>query len=236
MLERTAPRKTPRKTCADWQVSSLNCLSAVQMAIHPIQAHFMRYPTVAGSAAFNLLLISAVCIVAVPEGQTKSISEFSVFLWTAFMSVFAYFWMLVVYKFWTPDEVTIVEAVLTLLFLPLLVGIAYILDRKPWKSKTEEGSEGDGLTRPHLYQVCCSALVLCTQSVYHRLIEQLYSLPVCCCSGYMQNILLFQSDIEGNYTLDCWKAPGVHTALYPNEFCSNVIVLRLLIDSMQDDG
>lgn len=35
----------------------------------------------AGSAAFNLLIISAVCIIAVPEGETKSISEFLVFIW-----------------------------------------------------------------------------------------------------------------------------------------------------------
>lgn len=69
------------------------------------------------------------------------------------MSVFAYFWMLVVYQFWTPDEVTIVEAVLTLLFLPLLVGVAYVLDCKPWKPQSEEGADGDALSKQHLYQV-----------------------------------------------------------------------------------
>lgn len=108
----------------------------------------------AGSAAFNLLLISAVCILAVPEGQYKSISEFPVFIWTAFMSLFAYFWMLVVYKFWTPDQVTVAEAVITLLYLPLLVGVAYILDRKPWKAKSDdEASDAGELTKPGLYQV-----------------------------------------------------------------------------------
>lgn len=35
----------------------------------------------AGSAAFNLLIITAVCIMAVPEGEVKSISEFAVFIW-----------------------------------------------------------------------------------------------------------------------------------------------------------
>jgi hypothetical protein len=54
----------------------------------------------AGSAAYNLLIITAVCIVAVPEGEVKRITEYGVFLWTAAASIFAYFWLLVVYKFW----------------------------------------------------------------------------------------------------------------------------------------
>ena len=158
--------------------AGLRYLSAVQMATWFDLITCMRCTTAAGSAAFNLLLISAVCIVAVPEGQSKSISEFSVFLWTAFMSVFAYFWMLVVYKFWTPDEVTILEAVLTLLFLPLLVGVAYVLDRKPWKPKTEEGSDGAVLTRPQLYQVHVSVLVfLCRLPACLKVVDHL-----CACS------------------------------------------------------
>jgi solute carrier family 8 (sodium/calcium exchanger) len=70
--------------------------------------------------------------VAVPEGSCKAITEFGVFAWTAFASLWAYLWMLIVYKFWTPNRVTIVEGILTCAYLPVLVGVAYVLDVKPW--------------------------------------------------------------------------------------------------------
>ena len=46
--------------------------------------------TIVGSAAFNLMVISAVCIVAIPPGEGRYIKERSVFYITAFFSVFAY--------------------------------------------------------------------------------------------------------------------------------------------------
>ena len=77
-------------------------------------------------------MISAVCIMAVPEGQTRRISDFPVFLCTASFSVFAYLWMLIVYRFWTPNVVTLLEALLTLLFLVLLVASAYLISVRVW--------------------------------------------------------------------------------------------------------
>lgn len=38
-------------------------------------------------------------------------------------------WLLAILVVWTPDVVTIVEAILTLLFLPVLVYLAYAADR-----------------------------------------------------------------------------------------------------------
>ena len=73
-----------------------------------------------------------------PEGESKRITEFGVFLWTAAVSLFAYIWMLIVYEFWTPDEVTAVEAWLTLAYLPILVGAAYLLDARPWSRATRQ--------------------------------------------------------------------------------------------------
>jgi solute carrier family 8 (sodium/calcium exchanger) len=105
----------------------------------------------AGSAAYNLLMITSVCILAVPEGQSKTITMFGVFIWTAFMSLFAYLWLLIVYQFWTPDEVTIAEAVITFLLTFVLVGVAYLLDSKPWKSRLDGVVVDDA--KPHLYQV-----------------------------------------------------------------------------------
>jgi solute carrier family 8 (sodium/calcium exchanger) len=87
----------------------------------------------AGTAAFSLFVILGVCILAVPEGKVRSISQFSVFLCTSAFSLWAYLWVLVVYDFWTPNEVTLAEAFLTLLWLPILVFQAYLIDAQPWR-------------------------------------------------------------------------------------------------------
>lgn len=47
--------------------------------------------TIVGSAAFNLLFISAVCIPAVDE--PKKINDMGVFITTAIFSLFAYIWL-----------------------------------------------------------------------------------------------------------------------------------------------
>ena len=55
---------------------------------------------IVGSAAFNLLIITAVSIVSVDE--IKCIDDLGVFTITSIFSVFAYVWMLVVLTVWTP--------------------------------------------------------------------------------------------------------------------------------------
>jgi len=60
---------------------------------------------IVGSAAFNLLAISAICVIAIPDGEKRVIKEYGVFLITAFFSVFAYLWMLVALQFSTPTAV-----------------------------------------------------------------------------------------------------------------------------------
>ena len=89
--------------------------------------------TIVGSAAFNLLIISAVSIVSVDE--IKYIDDLGVFTITSIFSVLAYVWMLVVYTSWTPDVVTIPEALLTLLFLGVMLGFAYSADRLKQKKR-----------------------------------------------------------------------------------------------------
>lgn len=85
--------------------------------------------TIVGSAAYNLLCISGVCMYAMKDG-TKKVKEFGVFCITAFFSIFAYIWLLVVLQFSTPDVVDMWEAWLTFLFFPILVGLAYCQDRR----------------------------------------------------------------------------------------------------------
>mmetsp|Transcript_62540 Transcript_62540/g.177601 ORF Transcript_62540/g.177601 Transcript_62540/m.177601 type:complete len:428 (+) Transcript_62540:11-1294(+) len=84
--------------------------------------------TIVGSAAFNLLVIIAACIVAIPSGETRRIKEMNVFIVTAIFSMLAYVWLLVIVQVHTPEVVDIWEAVVTLLLLPLLVFLSYLCD------------------------------------------------------------------------------------------------------------
>lgn len=85
--------------------------------------------TIIGSAAFNLLIITGVCIVSVPNNTVKSIREFGVFLLTSAGSMLAYVWMLIVVRYWSPGEITPWEAWITLGYMPLFVFLAYLQDR-----------------------------------------------------------------------------------------------------------
>jgi solute carrier family 8 (sodium/calcium exchanger) len=85
--------------------------------------------TIVGSAAFNLLVIIAVCVMGIPEGETRKIADMGVFKITAVSSVFAYLWLMIILMFVSPDVVELWEALLTFLFFPALVGAAYGADR-----------------------------------------------------------------------------------------------------------
>lgn len=71
--------------------------------------------TIVGSAAFNLFMISAVCVFAIPEGEIRMIEGTKVYALTATISVFAYFWMMIILVWSSPDRVEVWEGVLTFL-------------------------------------------------------------------------------------------------------------------------
>ena len=80
--------------------------------------------SIVGSAAFNLLFISGVCIICVDE--KKKIYDLGVFGVTSLFSLFAYIWLQIVLS----DElVTLGEAWLTFAFFFILVIISYLADR-----------------------------------------------------------------------------------------------------------
>eukprot|EP00794_Sanderia_malayensis_P010223 gene10223-11271_t len=91
--------------------------------------------TIIGSAAYNLLVISAVCVLSVPSKTLKRIEEFGVFIVTSLWSMFAYFWLLIVLKWSSPNVVEVWEACLTLAFFPLLVITAWCQDKGWWRHK-----------------------------------------------------------------------------------------------------
>lgn len=85
--------------------------------------------TIVGSAAFNLLVITAVCIVSIPKGEVRRIKNIKVFAITSFSSMFAYIWLLIVLLLSSPEVVDLWEAIITFLFFPALIIIAYVTDK-----------------------------------------------------------------------------------------------------------
>lgn len=84
--------------------------------------------SIVGSAAFNLMIISGVSILAI-KGEIKKINDMGVFIVTAVWSVFAYFWMYVVLQIWSPGEIELAEAFLTFAFFLILCFMAYCADK-----------------------------------------------------------------------------------------------------------
>lgn len=76
------------------------------------------------------MAITAICIVALPKGETKRISQISVFIVTATWSCFAYIWLMIILLFSSKDEVEVWEGTLTLVFFFLLVITAFMADIK----------------------------------------------------------------------------------------------------------
>lgn len=90
--------------------------------------------TIVGSAAFNLLIITAISIISVDE--IKKVDIYLVFIITYIFSVLAYIWMLVVLIWWSPGEVTIAESLLTLVWMAVMLIIAYGADKfTAWRNK-----------------------------------------------------------------------------------------------------
>jgi len=83
--------------------------------------------TIVGSAAFNFLFITAVCIPAVDK--PKKIFDMGVFLTTSVFSIFAYVWLYLCLTVISPGKVTRVEAWITIGFFLLLLILAFGADK-----------------------------------------------------------------------------------------------------------
>jgi len=104
--------------------------------------------TIVGSAAFNLLCISAVCVCAIPDNEVRYIQQVPVYVVTASCSVFAYLWLMFILMVTSPDVCEIWEAVVTLLFCPFLVLAAYLADRGYLSRSTDYQSQEQQQTIP----------------------------------------------------------------------------------------
>jgi solute carrier family 8 (sodium/calcium exchanger) len=103
-----------------------------------------RSIVVAGSAAFNLLCITAVCVVTIPSPGVSRIEQTMVFAVTSAFCVFAYVWLLIVLVLISPNQVEVWEGTMTLFFMVVLVVSAYLADIRicdKFRKKGEESVE-----------------------------------------------------------------------------------------------
>ena len=98
--------------------------------------------TIVGSASFNLLVIGAICIYSIPDGEVRQIANLKVFAVTSFSCIFAYIWLSLVLLVISPGFVTIGEAVVTFLMFPALIFVAYMADRDCCMKKVELEENG----------------------------------------------------------------------------------------------
>jgi solute carrier family 8 (sodium/calcium exchanger) len=103
-------------------------LSVVEIYGRGWKAGDLGPSTIVGSAAFNMLVISGVCVSAIGVGDSRKVADIGVFALTATFSIFAYVWLIIILMFSSPDVVTTGEAVLTFLFCPVLVVGAWVVD------------------------------------------------------------------------------------------------------------
>jgi solute carrier family 8 (sodium/calcium exchanger) len=107
--------------------------------------------TIVGSAAFNLLVISGACILAVDDQENqydkngkitstiykpKQVYDTGVFAVTAIWSIFAYIWLYIVLKANSDEVVETWEAWVTFVFFFILIIMAFAADR--YKANQDE--------------------------------------------------------------------------------------------------
>lgn len=105
-------------------------LSIIEMFAKGFEAGDLGPGTIVGSAAYNLFVIIAICVLVIPNGEVRKIKHLRVFFVTATWSIFAYIWLYLILAVITPGVVNVWEGFLTFLFFPATVATAYIADRR----------------------------------------------------------------------------------------------------------
>ncbi|KAJ6637039.1 Sodium/calcium exchanger 1 [Pseudolycoriella hygida] len=105
-------------------------LSIIEIVAKNFNAGELGPGTIVGSAAYNLFIIIAICVIVIPKGQSRKIKHLRVFFVTATWSIFAYIWLYLILAYFSPGIVEIWEGLLTFLFFPLTVLTAYIAERR----------------------------------------------------------------------------------------------------------
>ncbi|CAB3396772.1 unnamed protein product [Caenorhabditis bovis] len=103
-------------------------LSVIEIFGNNFEAGDLGPSTIVGSAAFNLFVIIAICIIAIPNGEIRRVQHNGVFWVTVVWSTFAYIWLYLILSVFSPGEVEVWEGILTFIFFPLTVLTAYFTD------------------------------------------------------------------------------------------------------------
>uniref|UniRef100_A0A915J4K9 Sodium/calcium exchanger membrane region domain-containing protein n=1 Tax=Romanomermis culicivorax TaxID=13658 RepID=A0A915J4K9_ROMCU len=85
-------------------------LSVIESAGHNFKAGDLGPNTIVGSAAFNLFVIIAICVLVIPTPQVRRQQNLSVFLVTSTWSIFAYVWLYLIIAVISPGRIEIWEA------------------------------------------------------------------------------------------------------------------------------
>jgi solute carrier family 8 (sodium/calcium exchanger) len=121
-------------------------LSVLELVFNDFYAAELGPGTIVGSAAFNLLVIIAVCVYVIPNGEVRKVKEIPVLIVTGIGSIFAYCWLVICLQVITPNKVDIAEGVLTFCYFPLLVLLAFLADKGYLTPSSDD--ETDGETTP----------------------------------------------------------------------------------------
>ncbi|KAI6228812.1 Sodium/calcium exchanger 2 [Aphelenchoides fujianensis] len=105
-------------------------LSIIEVGAKGFEAGDLGPNTIVGSAAFNLFMITAICVMAVPCTEVRRQKHLDVFFVTATWSIFAYIWMYIILAVTTPGVIDIWEGLVTFAFFPITVFTAWIADIK----------------------------------------------------------------------------------------------------------
>uniref|UniRef100_A0AAY4EUI8 Calx-beta domain-containing protein n=1 Tax=Denticeps clupeoides TaxID=299321 RepID=A0AAY4EUI8_9TELE len=105
-------------------------LSVIEVCGHNFESGELGPGTIVGSAAFNMFVIIGVCVWVIPDGEVRKIKHLRVFFLTAFWSIFAYIWLYLILAVISPGIVEVWEALVTLLYFPVCVLLAWIADRR----------------------------------------------------------------------------------------------------------
>ena len=105
-------------------------LSVIEICGNKFYAGELGPSTIVGSASFNLFIILAICMYVIPDGEVRKIKHPRVFFVTATWSILAYIWLYIILAVTSYGVVEIWEGVVTFLFFPILVVIAWIADRR----------------------------------------------------------------------------------------------------------
>nr|BAL41681.1 Na+/Ca2+ exchanger [Takifugu obscurus] len=103
-------------------------LSVIEVCGHGFNAGELGPGTIVGSAAFNMFVIIGLCVLIIPEGEHRRIKHLRVYFVTSFWSIFAYIWLYLILAVISPGIVEVWEAVVTLVYFPLFVILAWIAD------------------------------------------------------------------------------------------------------------